>query len=232
MKDTLLIYSGGMDSTAALYAFREQIAMAISFDYGSRHNGQEIAMAIHNCEMLDIPHVVIPLADVMKHMRSALLGDEPVPHGHYASDNMRSTVVPFRNGIMLSIATGIADSKGLKAVMIGSHSGDFAQYPDCTEKFNVGMEIAMAEGTHNHITLSAPFETFSKREVAHLGLANGMDPAFTYSCYEGEEVHCGRCGTCVERLEALKGVEDNTKYKDATYWREVLDLAEEIDNGK
>lgn len=197
----VLIYSGGLDSTSALYTYQDRIELAVSFDYGSRHNKQEIERAKWNCEKLGIPHQVVELD--FSFLKSALLGDEPVPHGHYEDESMKSTVVPFRNGVMLSIATAIAESNNFDAVIIGSHSGDHAVYPDCRIKFNDFFRRAMEWGTYNSITLFSPFESMDKKEVANTGIQNGMDPEQTYSCYEGGEEQCGKCSTCMERKWAL-----------------------------
>lgn len=219
----LLIYSGGLDSTAALYSYRACIRLAVSFNYGSKHNKMEIQSAKLNCDILGIEHRVIDLTAIGKHLKSSLLdrGVE-VPHGHYAEDNMRSTVVPFRNGIMLSIAAGIAESNNLTTIMLASHKGDHAQYPDCTPLFNAGLRAAIQAGTNNSVELFAPFENMDKRQIAEVGIAAGMNPATTYSCYEGEEVHCGKCGTCVERIWALKNADDQTRYKDVEFAINVL----------
>lgn len=219
----LLIYSGGLDSSSALYAYRHKINLAVSFNYGSKHNQMEIKQAAFNCAELGIKHIVIELDTVSAHLKSSLLDRSiAVPHGHYAEDNMRSTVVPFRNGIMLSIAAGIADSNGLKTVMLASHRGDNAQYPDCTPLFNAGIRAAISSGTHNNVDVFAPFENMDKREIAELGISEGLNPAHTYSCYEGEEEHCGRCGTCVERIWALRYIIDTTIYKDRDFAIEAL----------
>ena len=117
-KDTIIILSGGMDSVTLLYDQQERIALAVSFDYGSNHNAREIPFAKLHCERLGIKHVVIPLDFMAQYFRSSLLeGAEAIPEGHYADENMRSTVVPFRNGIMLAIAVGMAESNGLRFVM-------------------------------------------------------------------------------------------------------------------
>jgi 7-cyano-7-deazaguanine synthase len=223
MKDTVLIYSGGLDSTSALHIYKDQIALAISFNYGSKHNGQEIKMAKLNCERLAIPHKVIYLDTIFSNIKSALLSDGPIPHGHYAEDNMRSTVVPFRNGIMLSIATGIAESNGLTKIMLASHMGDNAQYPDCTQEFNRAMSSAIRNGTWARLELVAPFAKMDKRQIAEMGVKYGMVPNQTYSCYEGNlDVHCGRCGTCVERIWALANITDTTLYRDTEYAKNLL----------
>jgi 7-cyano-7-deazaguanine synthase len=203
MKNTLLILSGGLDSTSALYIHKNYISLAVSFNYGSNHNSREIEMAAYNCEKLGIEHKIIDLKEVFKGMKSSLLGTEAVPYGHYEDETMKSTVVPFRNGIMLSIATAIAEDNNLGSVMIGSHKGDNAVYPDCRPEFNAGIRAAMRMGTYNNIDLVAPFETITKKELAQKGIEAGMNPDFTYSCYEGGEIHCGKCSTCRERDWAL-----------------------------
>jgi len=223
MKSTLLVLSGGLDSCSALHVYKADIALAITFDYGSLHNQQEIRMAKLNCERLGIEHKVIDLQAVFKNMSSALLGDGEVPEGHYEDTSMKDTVVPFRNGIMLSIAAGIADSNGLADVMIASYKGDHAIYPDCTAEFNLSMYDAIQRGTDSAVSLFAPFANLDKREIAAAGIEAGAVASQTYSCYKGEEVQCGRCSTCVERLWALDGLEDSTKYLDTTYWRGVID---------
>lgn len=136
MKDSLIVVSGGMDSITLLYEYADRIALAVSFDYGANHNHKEIPFARIHCERLKIKHIVIPLAFMKEYFRSSLLdGSDSVPEGHYADENMKSTVVPFRNGIMLSIACGIAESNGLKQVLIANHGGDHAIYPDCRSEF-------------------------------------------------------------------------------------------------
>jgi len=220
----LLVYSGGLDSSSALHIFKEDIKLAVSFNYGSKHNAREIQMAKLNCERLGIEHKVVNLVDAFKDIKGALLNpDETIPHGHYAESNMASTVVPFRNGIMLSIAAGIAESNGLGKIMLASHSGDHAVYPDCTPDFNKSMYKAIEAGTSLGIEVVMPFESVDKKWIAKEGLKSGMVPSQTYSCYEGNEVHCGRCGTCVERLWSLEGLGDNTEYKDKNYYKGVID---------
>ena len=136
MKDSILIFSGGMDSTTLLYDYRERIALALSFDYGSNHNARELPFAELHCQRLGIEHIVIPLDFMHQYFHSSLLdGDDAIPEGNYAEANMRSTVVPFRNGIMLAIAVGMAESRGLDCVMIANHGGDHTIYPDCRPAF-------------------------------------------------------------------------------------------------
>ena len=215
MKDSVIILSGGMDSVTLLYDQQERIALAVSFDYGSNHNAREIPFARLHCERLDIPHIVIPLDFMTKYFKSSLLeGADAIPEGHYADDNMKSTVVPFRNGIMLSIAVGIAESNELKYVMMANHAGDHTIYPDCTPEFVDAFNQAAQAGTFVRIGLLSPFVNMTKGDIALRGKELGIDYAETWSCYKGGERHCGKCGTCVERREALAyaGIDDPTEY--------------------
>lgn len=205
MKDSVIVLSGGMDSTTLLHERKEQIALAVTFDYGSKHNAREIECARKNCDMLGVEHIVIPLEFMGKYFKSSLLiGGEDIPEGHYADENMKSTVVPFRNGIMLAIAAGIAESRGLKKVMIANHGGDHAIYPDCRPGFVDAMSEAIRQGTYEGIVIDAPYTNITKSDIARIGKRIGVDYNLTYSCYKGGEKHCGKCGTCVERMEALR----------------------------
>lgn len=216
MKDSILILSGGMDSVTMLYEYKERIAVALTFDYGSNHNKREAQYAKMHCERLGVEHLLLPLQFIHDYFKSSLLeGADAVPEGHYADANMKSTVVPFRNGIMLAVACGIAESRGLKYVMIANHFGDHSIYPDCRAGFVRAMSQAMAEGTYDGITLFAPYTDISKTDIAQRGAALGIDYSLTYSCYKGGEKHCGKCGTCVERKEAMReaGIDDTTEYE-------------------
>lgn len=215
MKDSVIIVSGGMDSITLLHERHEEIALGISFDYGSNHNSREIPFARMHCQRLGIKHIVIPLDFMSVYFRSSLLdGADAIPEGHYEDANMKSTVVPFRNGIMLSIACGIAESNGLSRVFIANHGGDHAIYPDCRSEFIKAMDAAMSAGTYAHINIEAPYTEITKTDIALIGKAIGLDYTETWSCYKGGNVHCGKCGTCVERQEALRnaGIEDKTVY--------------------
>lgn len=206
-KDALIVLSGGMDSTTMLYEFRDSIAAAVNFNYGANQNAREAECARYNCKKLGIELIEIDLAFMGKYFKSSLLeGAEAIPEGHYEDDNMRSTVVPFRNGIMLSVAAGLAESRGLKAVMIANHGGDHAIYPDCRSEFIDAMQHAIAAGTFVNIQLRAPYTDITKADIARRGAALGVDYNHTYSCYKGGAEHCGKCGTCVERLEALAAI--------------------------
>lgn len=215
-KDSVIILSGGLDSVTLLHYCQSRIALAISFNYGSNHNDREIECARYQADLLGIPHLVIPLDFMKRYMESSLFeGAEKVPYGNYNDDNMKSTVVPFRNGIMLSIACGIAESRNLKHVMMANHGGDHSIYPDCRPEFTSAMSEAMKTGTYAAITLIDPFTHLTKSEIAKIGNSLHIDYSKTYSCYCGEEIHCGQCGTCRERQEAfrLAGITDPTRYK-------------------
>ena len=215
MKDSLIVLSGGMDSVTLLYDYRDVVALAVTFDYGSNHNAREIACARIHCRRLGIEHIVIPLAFVAKYFKSSLLsGADAIPEGNYNDENMKSTVVPFRNGIMLAVACGIAESRDLRRVMLANHFGDHAIYPDCRRDFVDAMSEAMRCGTYCGVTVFAPYTDITKADIARRGALLGIDYAETYSCYKGGEHHCGRCGTCRERREAmaLAGIDDPTVY--------------------
>ena len=210
----VLIYSGGLDSTTLLYEYKDSIELAVSFDYGSKHNAREIACARENCKRLGIKHLVIPLDFMGEYFKSDLLqsGGE-IPEGHYADENMKSTVVPFRNGIMLAIAAGLAESYGLDAIMMANHGGDHAIYPDCRPEFVDAFAKAVESGTYNGVKLLSPYCNITKRDIALRGRELGIDYSLTYSCYKGGPKHCGKCGTCTERREALAGF-DPTDYEE------------------
>lgn len=164
MKDSILILSGGMDSTTLLYDYRERIALAISFNYGSNHNDREIPFAEYHCHQLGIEHITIPLAFMGEYFKSSLLeGSDAIPEGHYAEENMKSTVVPFRNGIMLAIAAGMAESRGLKYVMMANHGGDHTIYPDCRPEFVKAMSEATRTALSWHRDSGAIYQHNQRR---------------------------------------------------------------------
>ena len=213
----VVLVSGGMDSVAALYEARaaHEVVGAVSFNYDSKHNCREIPFAARHCEKLGIAHRVIPLVFMNELFTSHLLasgGD--IPDGHYEEQTMKQTVVPFRNGIMLAIAGGYAESIGATGLVIAAHAGDHAIYPDCRETFMQAMDGALRSGTYAEIGLLRPFIAMSKAQIARRGHELGVDFSQTWSCYKGGEIHCGTCGTCVERREAfqLAGLPDPTKY--------------------
>ncbi len=212
-----MVLSGGMDSVTMLYEYADRIDLAVNFSYGSNHNARELECARWHCAKLGIELVEIDLSFIGEYFYSSLLeGADAVPDGEYDFDSMKSTVVPFRNGIMLSAAAGLAESRGLRSVMIANHAGDHALYPDCCKGFVDAMGRAIAEGTYEHIELFAPYTLLTKAQIAKRGKKLGVDYGHTYSCYKGREKHCGRCGTCIERRQALAeaGIDDPTEYED------------------
>ena len=217
----LVLLSGGMDSVTALYhaAAEHEVTEALSFDYGSKHNHCEIPFARHHAAALGVRHTVIPLSFIGEHFTSDLLqSGGAIPDGHYEAESMKRTVVPFRNGIMLSVAAGFAESRGAEALVIAAHAGDHAIYPDCREPFLQAMSDAIRLGTYAGVQVLRPFIAMTKAQIAARGAALGVDFAQTWSCYKGGAIHCGTCGTCVERREAfaLAGLSDPTEYAEVT----------------
>jgi 7-cyano-7-deazaguanine synthase len=213
----VVLCSGGMDSVTALHWARRHHAVttAVSFDYGSKHNHREIPFAAEQARLLGVPHRVIKLAFMDRLFTSTLLrSGGAVPEGHYEAATMKQTVVPFRNAIMLAIAAGFAESHGAEGLVIAAHGGDHAIYPDCREEFLRAMGEAMRHGTYAGIALLRPFVAMNKAQIAVAGARLGVDYARTWSCYQGGRIHCGKCGTCVERREAflLAGLPDPTVY--------------------
>ncbi len=213
----VVLLSGGMDSVTALYDAREhhEVVAALSFEYGSRHNHRELPLAAWHCERLAVAHRVIPLGFVGELFQSSLLkSGGPIPDGHYEEATMKQTVVPFRNGIMLAIAAGYAESVEATALVIAAHAGDHAIYPDCREEFMSAMGAAIRLGTYAQLDVLRPFIELTKAQIARRGVELGIDFTRTWSCYKGGEVHCGACGTCVERREAFQraGLVDPTTY--------------------
>ena len=215
MKSALMVLSGGVDSVTMLHEYADTIALAVNFHYGSNHNEREAECARLHCRQLGIGLVEINLAFMGEYFHSSLLdGADAIPDGHYADENMRSTVVPFRNGIMLAVAAGLAESRGLPEVYIANHAGDHSIYPDCRPEFIDAMAGAVSAGTYEDVKIMAPYTYLDKVEIVRHGGRLGIDYSTTYSCYKGGAKHCGTCGTCVERREAMAaaGVTDTTEY--------------------
>lgn len=213
----VVLLSGGMDSVTALYhaAAEGGVAAALSFDYGSKHAARELPEAAWHAARLGVRHVVLPLPFMASHFSSALLqGGADIPSGHYEEESMKQTVVPFRNGILLAIAGGFAESCGASGVLIAAHAGDHAIYPDCRETFMLAIGEAIRLGTYAEVGLLRPFIRMTKAQIAARGAELGVDFARTWSCYVGAQLHCGECGTCVERREAFleAGLPDPTSY--------------------
>ena len=213
----LVVCSGGVDSVTALYWAKRRYKRveAITFNYGANHNKRERAALRRVCADSATPLTVISLP-LGRYFKSSLLsGADKIPEGHYAADNMKSTVVPFRNGIMLSFAAGFAESNGFGAVVLGNHGGDHTIYPDCRPDFIDGIATAIKCGTWNKVKVLSPFCNITKADIVRLGAKLGVPYEHTYSCYKGGARHCGKCGTCVERKEAfaLAKVKDPTEYE-------------------
>ena len=214
MKDTILSLSGGLDSSSLLFEFKDQIALCVSFKYGSNHEKQELKAAKRVSKKAGIEHIIVDLSKTFQHFKSALLsGSDCVPQGEYNSETIKDLVVPFRNGIFLSILAGIADSRGLKKIALASHSGDHTVYPDCRPEFSATLADAIKLGTDNEVEFFKPYINITKAEIAFRGLKAGLDPKWTYSCYCGGVKPCGKCPTCIERDDALKKAYEMLKGK-------------------
>ncbi|MEU7316511.1 7-cyano-7-deazaguanine synthase QueC [Streptomyces sp. NPDC007083] len=217
----VLIFSGGLDSAVTAYKLRHEgvTVSLLSFNYGQRHV-KELAHAANLADQLGASHDIVDLTSLTRILGGSALTDpaSEVPHGHYRAETMRSTVVPNRNAIMLEIAAGAAVAAGADAVAFGAHSGDHAIYPDCRPEFFTLIEASMKAGNDGHMVpdfqLVAPFLQLTKADIVREGARLGVPFELTWSCYEGGEVHCGACGTCVERREAFAeaGVADPTVY--------------------
>lgn len=216
-KNVVVLVSGGIDSVTALHdaVQKWQVTGAVSFDYGSKHNSRELPLAIWHCNKLGIAHRTIRLPFINELFTSDLLrSGGAVPDGHYEEETMKRTVVPFRNGIMLAIAAGYAESHGAEGLVIAAHTGDHGIYPDCRENFMQAMGEAIRAGTYAELEVLRPFISWDKAQIIRHGHELKVDFAHTWSCYKGGDRHCGTCGTCVERREAfqLAGVKDPTDY--------------------
>jgi 7-cyano-7-deazaguanine synthase len=224
----VVLLSGGLDSSTLLYHFaKDSTVFAVSFDYGQRHK-RELRAALDLTNQLGVLHHVFDLRDVgyQISLNTALVNPTiDVPEGRYDEESMKSTIVPNRNAIMLSIAYGVAVANEYDAVAFAAHSGDHAIYPDCRDVFADAFALAMTLGNEPHkVELFRPFIGFTKAQIVMLGATLGVPYEHTWSCYKGGSRHCGRCGTCVERAEAffISGVVDPTEYEDPTYWRTVV----------
>jgi 7-cyano-7-deazaguanine synthase len=212
MKKAVCVFSGGMDSTTLLYYLldNEFAVLAVSFDYGQRHK-KELGYAARTCANLKVPHKVIDISSAGQVLGGSALTDTDieVPEGHYEAESMKATVVPNRNMILLAIAGGYAVSEKADVLAIAVHAGDHAIYPDCRPEFIKDFELALRAGNYHQVSVYAPFINWSKAEIAAEGRRLGVDFSATWSCYVGGDEPCGKCGTCVERLEALGGRADS-----------------------
>lgn len=225
---TLVICSGGLDSVslAHIVAAERQLTRLVSFDYGQRHR-KELDFAAAAAQRLNVPHHLIDMRPIGAALTgSALTDDIDVPDGHYAEETMRITVVPNRNAIMLAIGFGVAAANGDEAVATAVHGGDHFIYPDCRPGFTRAFETMQKAALDGYadVDLYTPFVERSKADIVTDGARHGTPFAETWSCYKGGDLHCGRCGTCVERREAfhLAGVADPTAYADPDYWLSAI----------
>ena len=244
MHKHVLIVSGGMDSlTMADDLLKNggpncRISSIVSFNYGQNHK-KELTFAQLWAETHGIKHHHIDLwssgyVDAVSGSSALLQGAGAVPEGHYAADNMTATIVPNRNMVMISIAGAIAYAEDAAYVNIGVHGGDHFIYPDCRDDFIYAANTALNFATDGKVSLIAPFVYSTKEQIARIAIHNQFDLSQTWSCYKGGEVHCGKCGTCVERLEAIHSAiiearsydgieyEDKTVYEDNEYWETVV----------
>lgn len=214
---TVLSFSGGLDSTVLLAKLISEghSVVPVNFFYGSKHNAQERTAALKICSFYGLQLIMIDLDFMLEHFKSNLLkSGGAIPEGHYEAESMKATVVPFRNGIMLSILAGIAESNDAQFIAIAAHSGDHHIYPDCRPAFLDDMRGAILEGTEKHIALLSPFESVNKADIVFIGNELKAPMHMSWTCYQGEYHHCGKCGSCTERKEAFQkaGVHDFTEY--------------------
>lgn len=225
---TIVICSGGLDSVSLAHrvAADHDLAALLSFDYGQRHV-KEVEHAAACAARLGVPHKVVDIRQIGAALSgSALTDDVDVPDGHYAEETMKITIVPNRNAIMLAVAFGMAAAEKADAVAAAMHGGDHFIYPDCRPGFVAAfqaMQDAALDG-YAQVRLHTPYIDGSKADIVADGARLGVPFAETWSCYKGGQIHCGRCGTCVERREAfhLAGVPDPTEYADPAYWQTAI----------
>lgn len=215
----VVIYSGGMDSFTILNrALNEgHDVYALTFDYGQKHK-KEIRYAESVCQELGISHRIIDITAINQLLQSSsLTSDKAIPEGHYEAANMKSTVVPNRNMILLSLAIGYAVDIGSNKVFYGAHSGDHAIYPDCRPDFVHAMNRVAKLANYEPVDIVTPYLNGDKIEILADGLKMGLDYGKTWTCYNGREKACGKCGSCVERLEAFEknGAVDPLEYETA-----------------
>jgi 7-cyano-7-deazaguanine synthase len=228
-RNAVVIASGGLDSTVLAYSMSRWVEdpwglHMLSFDYGQRHR-RELEFAERTSERLGARWDLIDLRSVTPFLKGSSLTDEvAVPHGHYAEENMKATIVPNRNAMMLSVAVAVAVGDGARIVGFAAHAGDHPVYPDCRPEFVRAFALmeSLAIGD-SEFEIVSPYINMTKADIVHDGHSMGVPFQLTWSCYEGGEVHCGRCGTCVERKEAfrLAKVIDPTVYADASFMVEA-----------
>lgn len=226
MNKAVAIVSGGMDSVTLLYHLlnRDYQVQMVSFNYGQRHK-RELEAAAYFAREFNLQHTILDISAIGAHLKGSALTDSvDVPHGYYAEENMRQTVVPNRNMIMLSVAGGVAVAEGAELLATGVHAGDHFIYPDCRPEFIAALNAALIVGNTGHANpafrLYAPYQYVTKVEIAQEGARLGVPYERTWTCYEGGDVHCGVCGSCQERRAGFReaGVPDPTVYADLTIY--------------
>ena len=216
-KKAVVVYSGGMDSFTLLHKVKQQgfEVFALSFNYGQRH-AVELTVAANVCKNLGINHKVVDISSINSLIGgSSLTSDIDVPEGHYEEESMKATVVPNRNMILLSLAAGYAVSIESNKVFYGAHSGDHAIYPDCRPEFVNRMNDVCKIANYEEVEIVTPYLDQTKIQILADGLAMNLDYLYTWTCYNGREKSCGKCGACQERLEAFEqnGVTDPLEYE-------------------
>jgi len=207
----VVIYSGGMDSFTVLNKALQQghDVSALSFNYGQRHV-KELDVAATVCKSLEIPHKIVDITAINSLLAgSSLTDDIDIPEGHYEQESMKSTVVPNRNMILLSLAIGYAVSENAQAVYYGAHSGDHAIYPDCRPEFVRQMNVVSKLANYDPVEVVAPYLDVDKNAILADGLKMDLDYSNTWTCYNGRDKACGKCGACIERLEAFAANEQS-----------------------
>lgn len=219
MSKTVVVFSGGLDSTTLLYHLlaADHVVRCLAVDYGQRHRERELASAGRIAAELGVTLRTLDLRSLVGFLGSNSLTDTTVnvPDGAYSPETMASTIVPNRNMVLLSVALSLAASTGCDAVAFGAHGGSYTPYPDCTPEFAAAMHAAAQTCNAPPLAVLAPFVNWSKAEIVKRGAALGVPWQKTWSCYKGAARHCGRCGTCVDRIAAFAeaGVDDPTEYE-------------------
>lgn len=217
-KKIVVICSGGMDSVTLLHDLQNnqeyEIVGALTFDYGQRHV-KEIEYAKKNCKKFHLDWHKVDLTNLQSLLVSSLTGNSDIPEGHYADDNMKSTVVPSRNLIMLAIASGYAVSKGAQYIAYGAHAGDHTIYPDCRPEFIEKLNEVTKISNFEPVEILVPYRDITKVEILEKGIKLGVNYKDTWTCYKGKLLACGKCGSCQERLEAFEknGIKDPLEYE-------------------
>ena len=222
MKKAIALVSGGLDSVTLAYLLKSEgwDLHLLAFDYGQRHK-REVEFARRAAAALGARYDLVDISAAGRLLGGSALTDESiaVPHGHYAAPNMAITIVPNRNAIFLTIAYGAAVAENAEIVATAVHGGDHFVYPDCRPQFLAAFDAMQKEAVsgcgHPDLRLLTPFSGLFKHDIVAVGAALGVPFSETWSCYEGGEIHCGQCGTCVERKEsfALAKVSDPTIYR-------------------